>query len=87
MAGPAVNDAATAFEVAGMLPWTRRERKLADLDEFSQMLAVLEAAAHLDVLVMQGHLRAMVSDGITGYVLGASVPDQRCVSSSGKCGR
>jgi glyoxylase-like metal-dependent hydrolase (beta-lactamase superfamily II) len=64
--------AATAFEVAGMLPWTRRERKLADLDEYSQMLAVLEAAAHLDVLVMQGHLRAMVSDGITGYVPAAN---------------
>ena len=60
--------AATAFEVAGMLPWTRRERALADLDEYSQMLAVLEAAAHLDVLVMQHHLQAKESDGITAYV-------------------
>jgi glyoxylase-like metal-dependent hydrolase (beta-lactamase superfamily II) len=60
--------AATAFEVAGILTWTRRERALADLDEFSQMLAVLEAAAHLDVLVMQHRLQAKESDGITAYV-------------------
>ena len=31
-------------------------------------MAVLETAAHLDVLVMQGRLRAEVSDGTTGYV-------------------
>lgn len=60
--------AATAFEVAGMLTWTRRECELADLDVFNQMLAVLETAAHLDVLVMQGHLHAAGSDSITGYV-------------------
>ncbi|MDQ2810833.1 MAG: MBL fold metallo-hydrolase [Actinomycetota bacterium] len=61
--------AATAYEVARQLTWTRRERKLADLDVFNQMLAVLETAAHLDVLVMQDRLRATVSDGTTGYVL------------------
>jgi len=60
--------AATAFEVAGMLTWTRRERALADLDDYSQMLAVLEAAAHLDVLVVQHHLQAREGDGITAYV-------------------
>jgi glyoxylase-like metal-dependent hydrolase (beta-lactamase superfamily II) len=60
--------AATAFEAASTLAWTRRERALADLDVFNQMLAVLETAAHLDVLVMQGRLRAQVSDGTTGYV-------------------
>lgn len=59
--------AATAFEVARMLTWTRRERALADLDDYSQMLAVLEAAAHLDVLVVQHHLQARESDGITAY--------------------
>jgi glyoxylase-like metal-dependent hydrolase (beta-lactamase superfamily II) len=60
--------AATAFEVAEMLTWTRRERALADLDDYSQMLAVLEAAAHLDVLVVQHRLYAGEGDGITGYV-------------------
>lgn len=59
---------ATAFEAARTLTWTRRERKFDDLDPFSQMLAVLETAAHLDLLVMQGRLRATVNDGTTGYV-------------------
>ena len=59
--------AATAFEVARSLSWTRRESRLGELDPFNQMLAVLETAAHLDVLVMQGRLRAQVSDGTTGY--------------------
>jgi glyoxylase-like metal-dependent hydrolase (beta-lactamase superfamily II) len=58
----------TAFEAAQVLTWTRRERAFGDLDPFSQMLAVLETAAHLDLLVMQGRLRATVSDGTTGYV-------------------
>jgi glyoxylase-like metal-dependent hydrolase (beta-lactamase superfamily II) len=58
----------TAFEAARTLTWTRRERKFDDLEPFSQMLAVLETAAHLDLLVMQGRLRATVSDGTTGYV-------------------
>jgi glyoxylase-like metal-dependent hydrolase (beta-lactamase superfamily II) len=60
--------AATAFEVAAKLAWTRRGRQLADLDPFNQLMAVLETAAHLDVLVMQGRLRAEVCDGTTGYV-------------------
>jgi glyoxylase-like metal-dependent hydrolase (beta-lactamase superfamily II) len=62
---------ATAFEAAKVLTWTRRERAFDDLDPFSQMLAVLETAAHLDLLLMQGRLRATVSDGITGYAPGA----------------
>jgi glyoxylase-like metal-dependent hydrolase (beta-lactamase superfamily II) len=60
--------AVTAFEVATALTWTRRGRKLADLDAFNQMMAVLETVAHLDVLVMQGRLRAEVRDGTNGYV-------------------
>jgi glyoxylase-like metal-dependent hydrolase (beta-lactamase superfamily II) len=58
----------TAYAAARMLTWTRRERDLDDLDPFNQMLAVLETAAHLDLLVMRGQLRAVVSDGVTGYV-------------------
>lgn len=58
---------ATALEVAEALKWTRRGRELADLDVFNQMLAVLEAAAHLDVLVIQGRLRSTVRDSITEY--------------------
>jgi len=48
--------ATTAFEVAGELRWTRRERKLADLDPFNQMLAIAETAAHLELLVAQGRI-------------------------------
>jgi hypothetical protein len=51
-----------------MLAWTRRGRKLEDLDPFNQLMAVLETAAHLDVLVMRGRLRAEVRDGTNGYV-------------------
>jgi hypothetical protein len=50
------------------MTWTRRQRRLDELDPFNQMLAVLETAAHLDLLVLQGRLRALVSDGVTGYV-------------------
>lgn len=52
----------TAYEVAGVLPWTRRERRLDELDGLNSMLAVLETAAHLDVLVERGAL-AVTTDG------------------------
>ena len=55
--------ASTAFEVAGVLRWTRREHKLADLDPFNAMLAVFETGAHLDLLVAQGRL-TMTDDGV-----------------------
>jgi glyoxylase-like metal-dependent hydrolase (beta-lactamase superfamily II) len=43
--------ASTARDVARELRWTRHERHLDELDPFNQMLAVLEASAHLEVLV------------------------------------
>lgn len=55
--------ATTAFEVAGQLRWTRREHDLADLDLLNATLAVLETAAHLDLLVAQGRLAVTVLDG------------------------
>lgn len=48
--------AETAFEVASALRWTRREKRLDELDTFNQMLAVIETGAHLDVLVLHGDL-------------------------------
>lgn len=48
--------AATAYEVARAVPWTRRGTDYRDLDVFNQMLAVNESAAHLEVLVRQGEL-------------------------------
>ncbi|MFI0454307.1 MBL fold metallo-hydrolase [Actinomadura sp. 6N118] len=59
----------TAFEVARSMPWTRRQKKLDDLDVFSQMLAVLEIDAHLDVLVDQGVLEATETGGVRRYSL------------------
>lgn len=59
--------ASTAHETARLLTWTRRERPLGDLDPFNQMLAVLETGAHLDLVVMRGSLRAVLSDGVTRY--------------------
>jgi len=62
----------TAFEVAGQVGWTSRERALADLDVFNQMLAVNETIAHLDVLVDRGALRAELSGQVRHYRLGES---------------
>jgi glyoxylase-like metal-dependent hydrolase (beta-lactamase superfamily II) len=59
--------AVTAAETARLLTWTRRERTLDELDPFNQMLAVLETAAHLDLLVMQSRLRSTVDGDVTKY--------------------
>jgi glyoxylase-like metal-dependent hydrolase (beta-lactamase superfamily II) len=59
----AKSGASSAFDVAGVLRWTRREIKLADLDPFNAMLAVYETGAHLELLVVQGRL-AVVDDGV-----------------------
>jgi glyoxylase-like metal-dependent hydrolase (beta-lactamase superfamily II) len=55
--------AATAFEAAGLLRWTKRERKLSELDPFNAMLATFETGAHLDLLVAQGELTRTVDEG------------------------
>ena len=59
--------ASTAAEVAGLMTWTRRERKLADLDPFNEMLAVLETMSHLDVLMLQGRLTRSDAGGTHYY--------------------
>lgn len=59
--------ATTAYESACILTWTRRERHFDDLDAFSQMLAVNETAAHLDLLAAQGRLRSHAVDGVMRY--------------------
>lgn len=59
--------AATAFDVAERLTWTRRHRSLDDLDPFNQMLAVLESSAHLEVLTERGHVRRADVDGRVHY--------------------
>jgi len=57
----------TAYEVAGALYWTRRERRFDDLDPFNAMLAVLETGAHLEVLVERGIVTCNEQDGVAHY--------------------
>jgi glyoxylase-like metal-dependent hydrolase (beta-lactamase superfamily II) len=65
----------TAFDVASAIPWTRRQRQLADLDPFNQVLAVGETAAHLEVLVVRGQLARHASgEGIETYAVPATAP-------------
>jgi glyoxylase-like metal-dependent hydrolase (beta-lactamase superfamily II) len=59
--------AETAFEVAGQLHWTRRRRRLADMDPFNEMLAVLETSAHLQVLAERGLVVSERVDGVRRY--------------------
>ncbi|WIX79013.1 MBL fold metallo-hydrolase [Amycolatopsis carbonis] len=59
--------ASTAFETASRLGWTRRGRKLSEMDAFNQMLAVLETGAHLDLLVSQNKLTVQQVDGVRHY--------------------
>jgi glyoxylase-like metal-dependent hydrolase (beta-lactamase superfamily II) len=61
--------ALTAFQVAQELPWTSRQRKLADMDAMNQMLAICETAYHLDLLVARSEAASSVSDGIRRYRL------------------
>lgn len=61
--------AGTAYEVAHRLRWTRRERRLAELDTLNQMLAVLETIAHLDLLAAQHRLTATTHDGVAHYAV------------------
>lgn len=67
MAAEVRRGAATAFDVASAIGWTRRGRRFAELDTFNQMLAVHETVAHLRLLVEDGELRASTADGITHY--------------------
>lgn len=54
----------TGYDVALAIGWTRRQRKLAELDLMNQMLAICETVYHLDLLVAQG--RAVSSTGEDG---------------------
>ncbi len=56
--------AATAWEVAGELPWTRRQRRRDELGPFDAVLAAFETLAHLELLALRGDL-ARTTDGAT----------------------
>jgi glyoxylase-like metal-dependent hydrolase (beta-lactamase superfamily II) len=54
----------TVFEVAQGLRWTRRERHFEELNLFNRLLAVIETAAHLEVLVARGTLAVVERDQV-----------------------
>ena len=58
--------------MAKAIKWTRRERPFGDLDLFSQVQAVNETAAHLEVLAVRGQLtREISADGAAVYEVAA----------------
>ena len=59
--------AATAYDVARALTWTRRERSFDDLDVFNGAMAVMETMVHLDLLVSRGDLTRTESEGTAAY--------------------
>lgn len=59
--------ARTGLELAGRLTWTRRERRLDDMNDFNQMLAVCETAAHAQLLVSLGRATSDWHDGTIYY--------------------
>ena len=59
--------AATPYEVARALGWTRRNRAFATLDAQNQMLAVCETAAHLLVLAARSRLTRATVDGVERF--------------------
>lgn len=59
--------ASTAWEVAALLPWTNRGRRLADLDAFNSTLAAFETLAHLDLLQALGRVSVTEDDGVAHY--------------------
>jgi glyoxylase-like metal-dependent hydrolase (beta-lactamase superfamily II) len=64
----------TGYDVALAISWTRRQRKLADLDLMNQMLAICETVYHLDLLVAQETAMSQLGDdGIRRYRLAEQV--------------
>jgi glyoxylase-like metal-dependent hydrolase (beta-lactamase superfamily II) len=58
----------TGYDVALAVGWTRRQRRLADLDLMNQMLAICETVYHLDLLVAQAvAVSQLEDDGIRRY--------------------
>jgi glyoxylase-like metal-dependent hydrolase (beta-lactamase superfamily II) len=65
----------TGYDVALAVGWTRRHRKLAELDLMNQMLAICETVYHLDLLVAQEAAVSEVGEeGIRRYRLAVARP-------------
>jgi glyoxylase-like metal-dependent hydrolase (beta-lactamase superfamily II) len=66
--------AATAYDVATRLTWTRHERHFDELDVFNAALASMETMAHLDLLVRRDVLGREVEEGVATYVTKSGPP-------------
>lgn len=60
---------ATAHDIAVGMTWTRRERRLEELELIHRMTAVLEVAAHLTVLRDDAVLTRQSVDGVDHYTV------------------
>jgi glyoxylase-like metal-dependent hydrolase (beta-lactamase superfamily II) len=71
----------SGYDVALAIGWTRRQRKLADLDLMNQMLAICETVYHLDLLVAQeAAVSETAEDGIRRYQLVAQLPGEQATA-------
>ena len=61
--------ARTGWEVAQLLPWTRRRRKAVDLGAFDRVLAAFETLAHLELLALRGDLTRTEDDDVAVFSL------------------
>ncbi|HET6153874.1 MAG TPA: MBL fold metallo-hydrolase [Marmoricola sp.] len=62
--------ARTAWDVAGVLPWTRHNRTRAELGIFDAVLAAFETLAHLELMALAGDLvRTDDADGAREYTM------------------
>lgn len=59
--------ARTAWEVAGELPWTRRNRRREELGPFDAVLAAFETLAHLELLALQSRATRTEVDGVANF--------------------
>jgi len=68
-------DGGTAADVAAKVGWTRRRIPFGSLNTFNQVLAVMETAAHLELLVLRGQLVAAIEEGRKVFTADASDAD------------
>jgi glyoxylase-like metal-dependent hydrolase (beta-lactamase superfamily II) len=59
----------TAYEIAASMSWTRRDRRLDELELTHRMTAVLEVAAHLVLLEADGTVVRRVVDGVDHFTV------------------
>jgi glyoxylase-like metal-dependent hydrolase (beta-lactamase superfamily II) len=75
--------ASTGYEVATLLPWTRRGHAFLDLDQFNQLLAINETLAHLHVLVERGWAtRHRMPNGVVHFELDSNRENESFAADS-----